>query len=286
MMPKMLSHPIEPLTFLFFTSVASTLAAGSVTAVSFARNFQSVPVALIGVSIALAAFPALSAAWAAGDRTGVRAPRPANVLTIGVLTHDRGAVALAVVGPHRHRGAARRRRVRRRGRGASRRPCSRRSRSPSRSTPSGHLVARGLYATHNTVLPGPRVARRVRRDDRGDARARDRRWASSRSRSGSRPGRRPGRAPGRSRWRGGSGGAPIPGDARRARRARRPPPSGRAAGSGTTAMNRPSRCRVVALGPLPRQVVAAHLGHVLEGRPAGRTAPQIDDTRGYHGSRM
>ena len=44
MVPKMLSHPIEPLTFLFFTSVATTLAAGSVSAVSFARNFQSVPV--------------------------------------------------------------------------------------------------------------------------------------------------------------------------------------------------------------------------------------------------
>ena len=44
MLPKMLSHPIEPLTFLFFTSVATTLVAGSVTAVSFARNFQSVPV--------------------------------------------------------------------------------------------------------------------------------------------------------------------------------------------------------------------------------------------------
>ncbi len=48
MLPKMLAHPIEPITFLFFTSVASTLAAGSITAVSFARNFQSVPVALVG----------------------------------------------------------------------------------------------------------------------------------------------------------------------------------------------------------------------------------------------
>ena len=49
MLPKMASHPVEPITFLFFTSVASTLAAGSVTAISFARNFQSVPVSLVGV---------------------------------------------------------------------------------------------------------------------------------------------------------------------------------------------------------------------------------------------
>ena len=36
MLPKMISHPIEPLTFLFFTAVATTLVAGSVSAVSFA----------------------------------------------------------------------------------------------------------------------------------------------------------------------------------------------------------------------------------------------------------
>ena len=46
MVPKMVSHPIEPLTFLYFTALASTLAPGSVSSVSFARNFQSVPVSL------------------------------------------------------------------------------------------------------------------------------------------------------------------------------------------------------------------------------------------------
>ena len=68
MVPKMVSHPVEPMTFLFFTAVASSLAAGSVTAVSFARNFQSVPVSLVGVAFALAVFPALSTAYAVGDR--------------------------------------------------------------------------------------------------------------------------------------------------------------------------------------------------------------------------
>ena len=59
--PKAVSQPIEPLVFLYFTSVASTFVAGSVSAVSFARNFQSVPVSLIGVAFSVAAFPVLSA---------------------------------------------------------------------------------------------------------------------------------------------------------------------------------------------------------------------------------
>jgi putative peptidoglycan lipid II flippase len=98
MLPKMLAHPIEPLTFLFFTAVATTLAAGSVTAVSFARNFQSVPVSLVGVAISVAAFPALSAAWAAGDRAGFLRLVRTNATTIAVVTVV-AAVGLVIVGP-------------------------------------------------------------------------------------------------------------------------------------------------------------------------------------------
>ncbi|MFI5200286.1 MAG: lipid II flippase MurJ, partial [Candidatus Limnocylindrales bacterium] len=68
MLPKMISHPVEPLMFLYFTALASTLEPGSVTSLSFAHNFQSVPVSLIGASFAIAAFPVLSASAAAGDR--------------------------------------------------------------------------------------------------------------------------------------------------------------------------------------------------------------------------
>src|SRR5919204_334346 len=78
--------PIEPLTFQFFTNVASAFVAGSVSSVSFARNFQSVPVSLIGVAFSLAAFPALSAAAAVGDRRGFLRILRQNVLTIAVLT--------------------------------------------------------------------------------------------------------------------------------------------------------------------------------------------------------
>jgi putative peptidoglycan lipid II flippase len=96
MLPKMASHPIEPLTFLFFTSLATTLGAGRVTAVSFARNFQSVPVSLIGISFSLAAFPALAAAYAAGDRSRFSAILRTNLATITILTTG-AAVGLYVL---------------------------------------------------------------------------------------------------------------------------------------------------------------------------------------------
>lgn len=60
MIPKMLGHPVEQLTFMGFTRTATLLAAGSVTAVSFARNFQSVPVALFGIAFSVAIFPTLA----------------------------------------------------------------------------------------------------------------------------------------------------------------------------------------------------------------------------------
>lgn len=151
MIPKMLSHPIEPLTFLFFTSVATTLTAGSVSALSFARNFQSVPVSLFGVSIALAAFPGLSAAWAAGDRVLFGRQVRTSALTIGVLA-TASAVALVLVGQLAIEVLL--------GGGAF-------DEEDVRLTATvlaafavavpfdalGHLVSRGLYATHNTVLP-------------------------------------------------------------------------------------------------------------------------------------
>ncbi len=151
MIPKMVSHPIEPLTFLFFTSVATTLAAGSVSALSFARNFQSVPVSLIGVSIALAAFPGLSAAWAAGDRRGFAREVRRNAITIGVLTALAG-LGLVVVGPLAIDVLL--------GGG--------RFDAEDVALTAGvlaafavavpfdalaHLTSRGLYATHNTILP-------------------------------------------------------------------------------------------------------------------------------------
>jgi len=97
MVPRMVSQPIESTTFLFFTRVASGLAAGSVTAVSFARNFQSVPVTVIGIAFALAVFPALSTAHAEGDRRRFVRLLATNLLSIVGLT-ALAAVVLAVGG--------------------------------------------------------------------------------------------------------------------------------------------------------------------------------------------
>ncbi len=151
MVPKMLAHPIEPITFLFFTNVASGLAAGSVTSVSFARNFQSVPVALVGVAISLAAFPSLSAVWASGDRAAFGRLVRTNAITITVLTVI-SAVLLVIVGPLAIEvllggGEFDAEDVRVTGMVLA---------AFALAVPFdalGHLTARGLYATHNTLLP-------------------------------------------------------------------------------------------------------------------------------------
>lgn len=68
MIPKMFGHPVELATFWGFTAIASTMAAGSIAVLNFARNFQSVPISLIGISFATAAFPVLADSAAARNR--------------------------------------------------------------------------------------------------------------------------------------------------------------------------------------------------------------------------
>ena len=51
-LPKMFGHPAELATFWGFTALASTLGVGSIAILNFARNFQSVPISLIGISFA------------------------------------------------------------------------------------------------------------------------------------------------------------------------------------------------------------------------------------------
>ena len=96
MLPKMISHPVEPMTFLFFTSVASTMAEGSVSSVSFARNYQSAAVSIVGVGFALAAFPTLSTAYAAADRRGFLRSLFGNLTTIVTLTTAAAIVLFAL----------------------------------------------------------------------------------------------------------------------------------------------------------------------------------------------
>ena len=96
MLPRMVSHPIDPLMLTFFTSLASGVGVGAVSSFNFASDYQVVPVSLIGVSFSLAVFPTLAAAYAAGDGATFRAVLRRNVLTIGGLT-VLAAIALAVV---------------------------------------------------------------------------------------------------------------------------------------------------------------------------------------------
>jgi putative peptidoglycan lipid II flippase len=94
--PRIVAEPVEAATFILFNGFASAMAAGSITAVSFARNFQSVPVSLIGIAFSIAAFPVLSRVAASGDRGGFRRLVRDNVVLIGVLSALAG-IGLALV---------------------------------------------------------------------------------------------------------------------------------------------------------------------------------------------
>jgi putative peptidoglycan lipid II flippase len=150
MLPKMVSHPVEPMTFLFFTNVASALAAGSVTVISYANNFRSVPVSLVGVAFALAVFPALSTAYADRDRSRFLRLLRTNVASIGLIT-VLGAVGLVVVGELAIRvllggGAFTADDVARTGAVLAAFALS----VPFESV--SHLLSRAIYATHHTIL--------------------------------------------------------------------------------------------------------------------------------------
>jgi putative peptidoglycan lipid II flippase len=95
MIPRMISHPIEPAIVTYFTALASTIAVGGVTAVNFALDYQVVPVSLIGIAFSLAVFPTLSAAYADRDASTFRAVLSRNLITIGGLT-TLAAIALFV----------------------------------------------------------------------------------------------------------------------------------------------------------------------------------------------
>jgi putative peptidoglycan lipid II flippase len=62
MVPRTLSLAISQINLVVITIVASTLASGSLAIFNFANNLQSFPIGIFGISFAVAAFPALSAA--------------------------------------------------------------------------------------------------------------------------------------------------------------------------------------------------------------------------------
>jgi putative peptidoglycan lipid II flippase len=68
--PRALTLSVNQLVLLVFIGMASVMAAGSVSVFQFAFNLQSVPLAIIGVSYSVAAFPALSNLHAKKDDKG------------------------------------------------------------------------------------------------------------------------------------------------------------------------------------------------------------------------
>jgi len=68
MIPRTIGTAAYHLNLIVITAIASTLLAGSIAIFNFSNNLQYFPVGLIGVPFALAAFPALSRALAAGQK--------------------------------------------------------------------------------------------------------------------------------------------------------------------------------------------------------------------------
>lgn len=66
--PRALTLSLNQIVLLVLVSFASLMAVGSVSVFQFAYNLQSVPLAIIGVSYSVAAFPMLAELYARGDR--------------------------------------------------------------------------------------------------------------------------------------------------------------------------------------------------------------------------
>jgi len=60
MLPKIFQYSMWFILLMVFTNVASKLPEGSIAAYNYARNFQSLPVSLLGIAISMAMYPVLS----------------------------------------------------------------------------------------------------------------------------------------------------------------------------------------------------------------------------------
>ena len=98
MLPKMASTPIEPIQFQVFNYLATGLAAGSVGALSFAKDFQGAPVNVIGSRSRSPS--SRSCRWPRPRATARRSPRVVrrNLATVAGLSAV-AAVLLVLLGP-------------------------------------------------------------------------------------------------------------------------------------------------------------------------------------------
>lgn len=65
--PRALALSLQQFSFMGLTVLASFLTTGSIAVFTFAHNLQAVPLAIVGASYSVAAFPVLAGAFARGD---------------------------------------------------------------------------------------------------------------------------------------------------------------------------------------------------------------------------
>lgn len=96
MAPKIVQYLMWSLMLLSFTSIASELAEGSVAVYNYGRNFQSIPVSLLGIAIAMAAYTSLSHDAGRGNFKKFKSDFKSNRLR-SIMYTTLGAIGLAVL---------------------------------------------------------------------------------------------------------------------------------------------------------------------------------------------
>ncbi len=72
MIPRVAGLALSQINLIVMTAIASLLSAGSVAIFHFANNIQYVPIGIVGISFAIAAFPTLSEQAGAAQREALR----------------------------------------------------------------------------------------------------------------------------------------------------------------------------------------------------------------------
>lgn len=94
-LPRVATLSLQQIILFSFISIATTLSVGSVSAFQFAFNLQSVPLAIIGASYSVAAFPLLAKKFAQGDMDTFRSEVSAGIRH--VLFWSLPAITLLIV---------------------------------------------------------------------------------------------------------------------------------------------------------------------------------------------
>ncbi|MFH1099169.1 MAG: murein biosynthesis integral membrane protein MurJ [Candidatus Uhrbacteria bacterium] len=96
LVPRIFGLASDQVAFVVIVGIASTLTAGTLAVFTFAQNIAMVPVALVGVAFAVAAFPQLAASAQESDRTQLRAHISAGIRQILLLAFPAAVVLIAL----------------------------------------------------------------------------------------------------------------------------------------------------------------------------------------------